>query len=226
MSFRVGLLGGTLAALIAALPAALRVVDSLPTWVVLAGAGALVLGPLAGGIRNLSRLGLPARSLLWGLALASLPVAALATRVQVATHHRPLGATAFALAAACLILAGSVLSARVLSWSEGKPPPAHARSIRRAFAGLAALGPLLLVIRALGHAPARIAVFDVCLAIGLCCVLGLVRWPEQVCRTAGKLAIPLWATLVSVAALLALGATPSAVVASPVLYAPLSWLAP
>lgn len=219
-----GLLGGTLAALIAALPAALRVADSLPTWVVLAGAGALLLGPLAGGLRNLSRLGLAARSLLWGLALASLPVAALAARLQVTTHHRPLGATAFAFAAACLMIAGSVLTARVLWWSEGKPTPAHARSVCRLLGGLAALGPLLLVVRTLSHAPARSAVFDGCLAVGLCCVVALVRWPEALCRTAGKLALPLWAILVAVAALLALTATPSALAASPVLYAPLSWL--
>jgi hypothetical protein len=118
-----------------------------------------------------------------------------------------------------------VLTARVLSWSDGKPPPAHARSVRRLLGGLAALGPFLLLVRSLSHAPARTAVFDACLAIGLCCAVALVRWPEPVCRTAGKLAFPLWATLVCAAALLALTAAPSALAASPVLYAPLSWLA-
>ncbi len=108
-----GLLLGTLAALLAALPAALRSPAPLVTWLLLAGSAALLTAPLGALLRASA---LPPRALLPALtaaALAGAPLALLGGLLKTATHHRPLGATTFALLGLGLGLGLVVLTARL-----------------------------------------------------------------------------------------------------------------
>jgi hypothetical protein len=225
VSFRVGLFAGTLAALIAALPASLRVEPSAPVFGLLAGAAAALLGPLGGGLCAARPLPGSARAALVGLGLSALPLAVLGMVLKTATHHRPLGAVVFALLGAVVVVACALLSARVL-WAARAvgPEPRRARWIQ-VMTMVAVAGPVLLAVRLASASGASRAVFDAALALGALAVLLWVKWPDRLLLMARRAAVPLWALVVGTA--IWLGRAPAmdqALSASPSLAAPLGWM--
>ena len=142
-TFRAGLVTGTLLAVVAALPAALRVRDETSfalAFLGLWGAAAMVLGPCAGFVRRARPLQNAAIPVLLGVLIAVGPVAFLARTLKATTHHRPLGAVTFAIVAGALLLGAVAFLARLVT--EARRVPSRSRPLM----GLAFLG---LVVTAL-----------------------------------------------------------------------------
>ncbi len=117
---RVGLSWGLLAGVVAAVPSVSRSVhEGIGAGALGAVACALALGgalgaglQLAGG-RRLMTLGV-------GISLAFLPLAVFGQWLSAATHHRPLGAVTFAVAALGVVVGALLVSARLVDWARGK----------------------------------------------------------------------------------------------------------
>jgi hypothetical protein len=143
-----------------------------------------------------SRAGLAALSL--GLGWALVPWALLAHWLRVATHHRPLGAVTFALAASAIALV-SVLAARrlVALGHEGQRGRAALR-LGRALALVGAAALFALVLRAVaGHEQVRSGLVDVGLALAALsgvAACSAARWPERAPRWAPLVCVGVWAT--------------------------------
>jgi len=225
LSFAFALLLGTLAAALAAVPAALRAPEPGPTWLVLAGAAALVLGPALGGIARGRPLSDGVCAALAGLGLSTLPLAVFANRLQISTHHRPLGAVTFAIAALVMTALALAVALRWLDWARSANA-ASRRSVwaRRALASAALAGPLLLALMLATTAAGRHGLFDVTLCLGLAALALLGRWPAAVVRLGSKAGIPVWLIVVCASLVAAFGPTRAAAEdASPALYAPFGW---
>lgn len=214
MSFRIGLFAGTLAALLAALPASLRVERSVAVFALLAGAAATLLGPLGGGLCAARPLPGPARAALLGLGLSTLPLSVLGAGLKTATHHRPLGAVVFALLGALVVVSCVLFSARLWSprwsWMVG---------------GVSVAGPVMVALRLASAPDASHAVFDAALGLGALAVLLWLTWPDRLRAVARRAAVPLWALVVATG--IWLGRAPTmdqALSASPSLAAPLGWV--
>jgi len=215
------LLVAAVASAIAAVPAALRVESVAAAWVVLAGAQALVLGPLLAGLAIRRPLGAPVLAVLAGLGLSAPLLAGFAALLKSATHHRPLGAVTFALAAAFGVILTSGAVFRILT---APTTPARARAVQRGVLALAALGPAAALILLLVRGGAR-PVVEGALALGIAALLLVPPWPEAIRRASERLGLPVWAGLVTVGVLVAVGlGGVAARDASPVLLAPLAWL--
>lgn len=224
MTVRSGLLFGVLSALLAALPAALRSDQGLVVWAALAGASAVLLGPLLAALAQLRPLQTGLLAVALGLGLAAWPTALLLSALKSNTHHRPLGAVTFAFAAAVLALGASVAALRLLTWFQRGRPSGFERGARTVLALLAAAGPLVLVLRLGASAQTRAPLFDASLALGLAALTQLIPWPATFLRWAERLGLPVWAGVVAVGLLSAHAASESAFAASPALLSPVAWL--
>lgn len=219
------LAAGTLSAAVAALPAALRVSASVGAWVALAGAAAVVLGPVLAGMSRTRPLKVALFSVLVGLGLSALPLALLAAKLMASTHHRPLGAVTFAILAVLVVLGFTVVALRLTTRTRKGPRGASARHWVRGGLALCALaGPAFLAGGVFSAPSARASVLDVGLALACAAVLGLSPWPASLVRLASRAGLPVWVALVGSGLVVGLsGAGESARQASPALFAPFGW---
>ena len=224
MTARAGLLFGVVAALVAALPAALRSEAGLVVWAALAGAAAALLGPVLAALTKLRPIRTGLTAVAAGLGLAAWPTALLLSVLKSATHHRPLGAVTFAFAAAILALGVSAAALRWLTWFQRERPSGFDRGARVGLAVLALLGPLVLLVRLGASTQTRAPLFDASLALGLAALTALIPWPARILRWAERLGVPVWAGVVVIGLLSAHAASERAFAASPVLLAPIGWL--
>jgi len=153
VGFAGGLLAGTAAGLVVALPGAWRATSAgssfVAGWFVLWGAAALLVGPLAGALRLLRPEPKGLAVLALGVGLASGPWVVFAGLLKRATHHRPLGAVTFAVLGTAILIGTLLISARVLAMARGA---GRGRRIGRALAiALTALAALF-VLRVVGGA--------------------------------------------------------------------------
>jgi hypothetical protein len=188
---------------------------------VLLGGAALIFGAVFAGLSAARPLSPGLRAALLGLGLVALPLAKLSGTLKAVTHHRPLGAVTFA-ALALVGCAGAILVAARAFTLFGQSP--WGRAARLGFVSLAALGPLLLLLRAAANPALRGGVVDLALGLGSGALLALVPWPSASRRAIDLFAPPLWlaAVLVGVVSALALGGA-AAELASPALAAPITW---
>jgi hypothetical protein len=192
LSFRSGLAIGTAGAVVASLPAVIRLLQAgAPALAVLllVGGSALVLGPLVALGRQARP---PARALLGTLlgAGASLPVLVVLGRlIEQKTHHRPLGAATFAVLSLLVVLGASIVIGRALSLATSR------RVAWIALAAGAALGVLVAAQAFTGAGPFRASLLDALLA-GAVAVLAIAL-PVSATREERlqRLALPLWGVL-------------------------------
>ncbi len=230
---------GSLGAALAALTAALRVARWPLAFVVLFGASALVLGPVAVLLVSRARperrseqpaepprraAALPVAALLSGLGLVAPVLVRVLSVLKSSTHHRPLGAVTFALVAAVVTLGACGATLWLFSWAQSSGSPL-ARSLRRLVVALAVAGPVLLLLRGASSAALRNGIFDLSLGLGASLVLCLIPWPAALARFAQGAGYGLWlaAVLLGVVAAVSGGIEPASA-ASFTLAAPLAWL--
>lgn len=148
-----GLLIATVGSVIATLPAALRLGD-VPqgrplAWLLLAAGAALAAGP-AGALGRAARpLGAAGRVLLLSVLLATPSLSLLGRVLKAVTHHRPLGATTFALVAALVLVAMVGVAARLVS-SMTAAQGARRQLARAAFWFLCAAGAAATLVSLVG----------------------------------------------------------------------------
>jgi hypothetical protein len=218
-----GLLLGSVAALVVALPAAWRAEAALlPTWLALWGATALVLGPVTGALRLLGGVPRGLRVLASGLGLAVPVLVLFAGALQRGTHHRPLGAVTFSLIGLCLVAGAVAVMARVEPLRRSEPR--RRRLVAVGLADLSVLFVAALAALALRHPALRAGVLDAVLACGAVALGGRLRWPAGSDRVVRVLGPTLWAVVVASAAL-ASHAVPAPQSAGPVLFGVGAWLA-
>jgi hypothetical protein len=191
---------GAIAAAAAAFPAVHRVTEHGENpgvvWLALAGGTALLLGPALVLARSVPRDSTGLRSALLGIALAVLPLAILAERLKLQTHHRPLGAATYGVLAFALMGFFVLVAARLLTWVEDDPT-AGRRSVRGVVTAAALVGIGVALLRALGAGTLRSDVLDALrvLAVGVIAHLALDQpRVERVLRRAG---ITLWVIVVA-----------------------------
>ncbi len=197
---RLGTLAGvaTLAAAVAAVPAALRVasvadppVDTARAWLALTGIGVLplllVIGVLRAareGLRAFAGLGALERALAavaWS-AWMLLGVALFGSVLRAKTHHHALAGVTFALGGLALGVLLALLSVRFAGLLRALSARSTARAVTAAL--LASLAPLALLAARVAHAVpeltpgARAWVVDG-LALGLCALFAARRSFEQ-----------------------------------------------
>jgi hypothetical protein len=132
-----------------------------------------------------------------GIGLALVPCAALAYWVEVATHHRPLGAVSYALGAAVAVLAGVLVARWLLAWCARQPR--WGRPVRRiawGLVGVAALQLILLASSGVQHGLFRAAT-DIGLGALLALLVVALPAPQRAVRSARwalPLAVTLWGT--------------------------------
>ncbi len=188
-----GALLGVLCALVVAVPAAWRVAGeavSVPIACVgLAGGAVLLLAPLLMAARA-SRPWPKAASPLPAAVLIALgPLMFFAALLKVFTHHRPLGATTFAIGSAVMMLGAIALAARFGQWARSA---GRMRLVGRAALAGSILFSLALAARevapALGDIGARSGargqMFDVLLAVIVVVVASRLSLPSPVQRLA------------------------------------------
>jgi hypothetical protein len=224
VSAKAGFWFGAAAALAAALPAALRADLSPSVWVALAGAVALVLGPLLAAVLRLRPVPRGLLAIGLGIGFAAWPTAVLLSVLKSSTHHRPLGAVTFAFAAGIVVVAASLAALRLLTWSGAAGDARRARLARRALIAGALIGPLALLVRLVQSAEARTSLFDTSLALGFGALALLVRWPARVSTWAERSGPVVWAAVVVVGFAAAVTTRDAASAASPALLSPFTWL--
>ena len=217
------LLGAAAGALVAA-PAAIRTANdgaSIPVaWLALAGAASLVIGPAIVAARAARPFSRAHACVPLGAALAAGPIMVFATILKAATHHRPLGATVFAIVAVGVVLGAVALSARLLEWAL-RPEGDRARGPARVVLGVLLLGSLALSARqllpALGHDAAahgiRAGLLDALLALIAVVVATRVQLPKALERGARVAGLPILAALIIVGIVL-LRSSPELLVAA------------
>jgi hypothetical protein len=224
VSYRAGLLLGAIAAVLTAALLAPRADRGLLAFVVLAGSTASVLGPLLAGIAQARPLGRVTLALLTGLGLAALPLSFVGTLLKATTNHRPLGAVTFAFSALVVVPFVLLLSVRLFSFLETKLNERQ-RAIAFVTVGLlAAVGPVVLLLRMLGSPALAIGLADVAIALGIG-ALGLrIQWPSALQRVAQGAGFWAWLLVVLLGAGVAVfGDSAPAAAASTVLLAPFAW---
>ncbi len=116
---------GTLAALVVALPAAIRASGagaSLPlSWLALAGATAIMAGLVGACLRSLSPWPQSLTALIYGVVFALPVLGVFATVLKTATNHRPLGGVTFAVIGAGVLIGCLVFAARAVAWTITRP---------------------------------------------------------------------------------------------------------
>jgi len=220
---RAGFLSGLLAAVLAALPAALRFESGL-VWqafaVCFAGC-ALVMAPLAAALANAT----PSKfrtALTLGVLLAAGPLLPFATLLKTTTHHRPLGGVTFAVIAGVLLIGLSLVSARLVTWSG-----VQSRILVVALAALGTAGLLLCLLAGLsGGSEYRTGFYDALRVLALATLAARVRLPDTLLRRVRGLGLATWIAVVTVGVCLARAPAMQVELASrcPVLHWPLVWL--
>ncbi len=151
MGFATGLLLGTGVGLVVALPGAWRASSAgasfVAGWLVLWGAAALLMGPLAGALRLLRPEPRGLVVLALGVGLASGPWMVFAQLLKRATHHRPLGAVTFAVLGTAILIGALLISARVFAMAQGS---GRGRRFGRMLAIVLAVIAGLFVLRVVG----------------------------------------------------------------------------
>ncbi|MEB2324964.1 MAG: hypothetical protein OZ921_20790, partial [Sorangiineae bacterium] len=186
-----GLLLGTAAACVAAVPAALRAgagVSPGSCWLVAAGGVALALGPLTAALRVLRPWPARAAGVPLGLLVALAPMMVLGKLLKTTTHHRPLGGATFAMLAVGLVLGGMAVAARLVAWSRSDA--GRARGLARlsliALAVLSGLAALALGRAAFGAASGGVGagVLQGAFALALAAGASLAPVPAALARSA------------------------------------------
>ncbi|HVJ15943.1 MAG TPA: hypothetical protein VM686_10880 [Polyangiaceae bacterium] len=198
MSFRAGLGLGCAAAMLAAVPAAVRVAadgGSLALgWLLLAGGSALVLGPAVALARHARPLPSAVLAVLAGSAAVSIPLAVFARLLHQNTHHRPLGAATFAVVGLLLIVVASFVAWRALAWLQVSS--SRARLLTVSVFGVTTLGAVALLALTGAAREWRGSVLDGAVVLVLLAVSVGLRvgsaWGDRLSR----LAVPTWALLV------------------------------
>jgi hypothetical protein len=212
VAFGEGLLFGLPGGALLALPVAFRVSSGLDrallVWFAALGLHGMILGIFSAGLRVARPLPRRTPALLLGLGFSLGPLAALGTVLAKHTHHRPLGAATFAVAAGCVVIVAWALAARALSSVHS--PFKHRKQFGwglvalGAFASLAAgVGPVLGFLRHFGDAPLLSSlVIDGLLGMALAVLGGFARFPTKVeatARTTGPLAFGVCAVIFAIA---------------------------
>ncbi|HEY6557233.1 MAG TPA: hypothetical protein VI072_08165 [Polyangiaceae bacterium] len=139
----IGLMLGTLAALLATLPAVLRFSMVLSgSHVSLVGLTAAWLAPAVVAARILRPAPSPLITVSCALLLCFGPLTLFAGKLWAATHHRPLGAVTFSIVATGLLLGSVAVVARLRS--VGPRASAEPRRVTRALLGIACAASLAL----------------------------------------------------------------------------------
>jgi hypothetical protein len=182
-----GLTLGTAGALLVALPGAWRASASgasfMAGWLVLWGAAALLVGPLAGALRLLRPEPRGLLTLLLGVGLASGPLTMFAQVLKQTTHHRPLGAVTFAVLGTAVLLGALAIAARVMGMARSAGRGRRwGRVIAIVLAAIAGLFVLRLIIGALLDGSLRSGLGDGVLAVLAVVAGAFVPVPETLAR--------------------------------------------
>lgn len=230
MTRRAGFVSGLLAAVLAALPAALRFESAL-LWqafaVCLAGC-ALVMAPLSAALAGAPKTKF-STSLTLGVVLAALPLLPFATLLKTTTHHRPLGGVTFAVACGLLIVGLSLICGRLVTWSGVQPArrTVVARVLLLALAAAGTASLLFALVHGLqGGSAYRTGFYDALRVLGLATLAARIRLPEQLLRRVHVLGLAAWVAVVTVGVCFARAPALQVELASrcPVLHWPLVWL--
>lgn len=166
-----GLLMGSIAAGVAALPAAFRASHAAASlggcWIALAGSTALLLAPAVGAFRAARPMPRAAATLLVGLLLATGPLVIFARLLKATTHYRPLGGATFAIVATGVLLGCFALSGRLVAASHSGSRRRVAQRLLVVLAAASALTGLALAAPAVGAGGLRAGIFDGALAVAL-----------------------------------------------------------
>ena len=231
MTPRGAFLAGLLAAILAALPAALRFEPGL-VWqafaVCLAGC-ALVMAPLSAALASARRVSQLRSALTVGVLLAAVPLVPFAGILKTTTHHRPLGGVTFAVIAGLVVIGASLFSGRLITWA-GAQRPALASMSRFAVVAVAALGTAALLLGLVqglkGGDAYRTGFYDALRVLGLATLAARVPLPDRLLRRVRGLGLAAWVLVVTVGVCLGRAPAMQAELAlrCPVLHWPLVWL--
>lgn len=227
---------GAASATLGALPAAIRIASDpgswLASWLLLSGALAVPMGPLAWAALRLraapegERRAFRIRVL--GIATCVGPLAVVGAVLQAGTHHRPLGGATFAALAMVAVVACMLFVGRLDAWAQGDDVrfAKLARILLTLTAGIGLLvaAGLLFMLGSRSEA-FRSGVFDGLNAAGFWALAVLGPLPAAVRKAAARFGLPVWAGLVVLAVGLCQWA-PLATAAdrgAPVPFAPLVW---
>jgi hypothetical protein len=193
-----GLALGVLAAFAAALPAAARV-PGLGAFIVLWASAALLVGPIAAGLRAARAEPKSLQSAALGAILAAPMLVVFGGVLKTSTHHRPLGAVTFAFIACVVLSAATVVAARGLSMSR----TAASMRVRRAVqimlvigAGASSLVALLFALSAFGDQGTRILILDAALLVAAVALGALLKLPAALGRVVGRASVLGWLALI------------------------------
>jgi hypothetical protein len=224
----VGLLLGTLAAVVATLPAASRVGTFTANHASLIGLTAAWLAPAVVAARILRPMPPALITVLCGILLCFGPLTLFAGKLWASTHHRPLGAVTFSFMATGLLLGSIAVAARLRSVGPGASN--EARRVTRSLLWVAGAASLALGLSrlpgALSDAPFRVGLLDAA-ALGVLAVAA-TRWDVSAALN-GRLRVvgpAVYAILVAAGALLLRYSADYGVLQreAPVPLAPLLWL--
>jgi hypothetical protein len=231
VTIRAGFLSGLIAAILAALPAALRFDSGLAVqaFVVCMAGSALVMAPLSAALASAPVASKFRTALTVGVLLAALPLLPFATLLKTTTHHRPLGGVTFAVIGGLTIIALSLVCARFVTWAAVQPN-ARAAAARVALVIFAALGTAALLVGLVhglkGGSAYQTGFYDALRVLGLTTLAARVRLPETLLRRVRGLGLATWVAVVTVGVCLGRAPAMQAELAArcPVLHWPLVWL--
>jgi hypothetical protein len=231
VTIRAGFLSGLIAAILAALPAALRFDSGLvvQAFVVCLAGSALVMAPLSAALASAPPASKFRTALTVGVLLAALPLLPFATLLKTTTHHRPLGGVTFAVVGGLTIIGLSLVCARFVTWAAVQPN-ARAAFARVALVVCAALGTAALLLGLVhglkGGSAYQTGFYDALRVLGLTTLAARVRLPETVLRRVRGLGLATWVAVVTVGVCLGRAPAMQAELAAhcPVLHWPLVWL--
>ena len=211
MTRRAGFLAGLIAAALAALPAALRFESGLvwQAFAVCTAGCALVMAPLSAALASMSGTSRFRSASSVGVLLAAIPLLPFASILKTSTHHRPLGGVTFAVLAAVVILALSLVCGRLVTWAgEQRPSGAAARLGLVVLAALGTAALLLGLMQALkGGGAYQTGFFDALRVLGLATLAARVPLPDALLKRLRGLGLAAWIAVVTVG--LCLGRAPA-----------------
>lgn len=227
MTRRAGFLAGLFAAVLAALPPALRFEPAMvwQAFAVCTAGCALVMAPLSAALASARSPSRFRSALTVGVLLAAAPLLPFATILKTSTHHRPLGGVTFAVLASLVIVGLSMVCGRLVTWAGDQRTRSF--SARVAVIALAALGTaalLLGLMQALKGGDAyRTGLFDALRVLGLATLAARVRLPDALLKRLRGIGLAAWIAVVTVG--LCLGRAPAmqaeSAIRCPVIYWPL-----
>lgn len=166
-----GLLLGSIASAVAALPAAWRAAHAgasfVACWIALAGSTALLLAPAVGAFRAARPMPRAVPTLLVGLLLATGPLVIFARLLKATTHYRPLGGATFGIVAAGVVLGCIAVSGRLVAAARTGARQRVAQRLLFVLAAVSTLIGLVLIAPAAGSPGMRSGLFDGTLAVAL-----------------------------------------------------------